>query len=139
LEYGENDALIRLKKVIAGEQTGVSKLLNWKGGGNFVYCELRKWNSKYLDDIKKAKTTKELLSIWNLMKEKAFLSYKVDVEAFDKNATTFEELDLADQKRFLTECLDKNHLYVNLSEIDDKDFGVSKGDKELNKKFYKGY
>lgn len=138
LEYEDNDALVRLKKVIAGEQTGVSKLLNWKGGGDFVYCELKDWNSKYMDEIKSAKTTKELIRIWNVMKEKAFLSYKVDVEAFDKNAATFEELSMTDQKRFLIECLDKNHLYVNLSEIDDKDYGVSKEDKELNRKFYRG-
>lgn len=32
--------------------------------------------------------------------------------------------------------LDKNQLYVNLSEIDDAQFKVSKEDKALNKKFY---
>ena len=33
--------------------------------------------------------------------------------------------------------LNKNQLYVNLSEIEDKQFNVSKEEKELNKKFYK--
>jgi len=32
--------------------------------------------------------------------------------------------------------LDKNQLYVNLSEIDDSDFGVSEKDKKLNRLFY---
>jgi adenine-specific DNA-methyltransferase len=32
--------------------------------------------------------------------------------------------------------LDKNQLYVNLSEIEDADFGVSEEDKVLNKAFY---
>jgi len=41
-----------------------------------------------------------------------------------------------DQKRFLLECLDKNHIYFNYGEIDDEDYGVSEGDKKLNKKFY---
>ena len=32
--------------------------------------------------------------------------------------------------------LDKNQLYVNLSEIEDKDFGISDGIKVLNQTFY---
>ena len=40
------------------------------------------------------------------------------------------------QKRLLAELLNKNQLYVCLSEIDDKDFKVSKEDKRLNKLFF---
>jgi len=43
---------------------------------------------------------------------------------------------LEKQKRLLAELLDKNQLYVNLSEIDDTQFKVSKEDKALNKAFY---
>jgi adenine-specific DNA-methyltransferase len=46
-------------------------------------------------------------------------------------------LSLADQKRFLLEVLDKNQLYVNLSEIEDTDYRVSEEDKRLNGMFYK--
>ncbi len=42
------------------------------------------------------------------------------------------------QKKLLAELLNKNQLYVNLSEIDDKDFNVSKEDKKLNRSFYPG-
>jgi adenine-specific DNA-methyltransferase len=45
-------------------------------------------------------------------------------------------LGLADQKRFLLEVLDKNQLYVNLSEMDDIDHRVSEQDKRLNWQFY---
>lgn len=58
------------------------------------------------------------------MKEKAFLSYKVDIKAVDKNAKDFADLSIEDQKRFLLECLDKNHLYVNHSKIDAKEVGA---------------
>ena len=136
LDYGENDSVVRLKNVINGDQSGVSKSVNWQGGGDFVYCELMKLNEKYIDEIKKVKTTKELLDIWKIMKEKAFLSYKVDVKQFDENVNEFEELDLGNQKKFLIECLDKNQLYVNLSEIDDSEYEISKEDKELDKQFY---
>ena len=43
---------------------------------------------------------------------------------------------LAKQKQLLTELLNKNQLYVNLSEIEDVDFGVSEEDKALNRAFY---
>lgn len=136
LDYGKNDSVVRLRNVINGDQTGISKDVNWNGGGSFVYCELLKWNQEFLDKARKAKSKKELMEIWKEMKEKAFLSYKVDPKAVDENAGQFDDLSLRDQKRFLTECLDKNQLYVNLSEIDDEQYGVSEDDKRLNRQFY---
>jgi adenine-specific DNA-methyltransferase len=53
------------------------------------------------------------------------LFYKVDFGQFDEHAEEFAKLSLADQKRFLLEILDRNQLYVNLSEIDDTDYQVS--------------
>ncbi|MCT7446039.1 site-specific DNA-methyltransferase [Aliarcobacter skirrowii] len=41
MDYIEDIAVERLKKVIDGEQGGISKALNWKGGGDFVYAELK--------------------------------------------------------------------------------------------------
>ena len=95
-----------------------------------------KWNENFIERIKKAISTKQLLDIWKIMKEKAFLSYKVDVKQFDENINEFEWLSLENQKNFLLECLDKNQLYVNLSEIYDTEYEISKEDKELNKQFY---
>jgi adenine-specific DNA-methyltransferase len=136
LDYKDNDSVVRLKNVINGDQTGISKLVNWQGGGSFIYCELMKFNEMYIEMIKNAETKDKLKEIWNKMKEKAFLSYKVDVKEIDKNSKDFDELTIENQKEFLIECLDKNHLYVNLSEIDDTDYRVSEEDKKLNKLFY---
>ena len=137
LDYGENSAVVRLKNVINGDQTGISKSVGWKNGGDFVYLELAKWNENFVEKIQKAKIKEELKKLWETMKEKVFLSYKVDIKTVDKNAKDFEDLSIEDQKRFLLECLDKNHLYVNYSEIDDEEYGVSKEDKKINKEFYK--
>jgi len=30
-----------MKKVIAGEQGGISKSVDWQGGGSFIYAELK--------------------------------------------------------------------------------------------------
>ena len=40
-------------------------------------------------------------------------------------------------QQYLVEIIDKNQLYVNFSEIEDKTFAVSKEDKALNYSFYK--
>jgi len=136
LDYGENSAVVRLKNVINGDPTGISKAVGWQGGGDFVYLELMKWNENFVEKIQSTKTKEELKNLWETMKEKAFLSYKVDIKTIDEHAKDFDDLSIEDQKRFLLECLDKNHLYVNYSEIDDEEYGVSEEDKKLNREFY---
>lgn len=150
LDYGKNDALVRLKNVIGrietkqGElmpscifdKTGISKSVNWQGGGSFIYCELAKYNQTYADQILEADSKEKLIEVWQLMKEKAFLSYQFDKQSFDERIEAFKTLSLDDQKKFLLEVLDKNQLYVNYSEIADETFGISKEDKRLNDMFY---
>ena len=136
LDYGKNDTVVRLKNIINGDQSGISRGANWKGGGDFVSIELSKWNEEWIEKIEKAKTCKELSKIWEEMKKTAFLSYKVESKIIDTNAKEFANLSINNQKKFLIECLDKNQLYVNFSEIEDKEYGVSSDDKKLNKEFY---
>ncbi len=104
----------------------------------FIYCELMKYNEEAIDKIQGAKDTKTLLKIWKEMCDKYFLNYDVDIKKFNDNRKEFENLTLKQQKKELVKMLNKNQLYVNLSEIEDSQFKVSKKDKELNKKFYNG-
>ena len=127
----------RLQKVIDGEQSGVSKRNNWQGGGSFVYCELSKANQNFVEQIEAATTKEKLATIWQQMQQTGFLSYKIKAKDIDENAEAFEALCLDDQKRFLIECLDKNLLYVPLSDIDNADYNVSKEDQRLTREFYK--
>ncbi len=138
IDYGKDNAIERLKNVIKGDDTGISTFedVTWNGGGSFIYCELMQYNEVYINLIQKAKTTKDLLAIWGEMQEKAFISYKVDSKTINANISEFEDLSLDEQKRFLIETLDKNQLYLNYSEIDDEDYGVTDTDKKLNRQFY---
>jgi adenine-specific DNA-methyltransferase len=138
MDYGENDSVIRLQNVIKGDQSGISNAVNWKEGGEFIYCELMKYNEEAVENIEKAKDTKDLVKIWNEMCEKYFLNYDVEIKRFNESKDNFEKLNIHEQKRLLLEMLNKNQLYVNLSEIEDSQFKVTKEDKELNKKFYGG-
>ena len=134
--YIEDTACRRLTKVIEGEQGGISKSVNWQGGGSFVYCELAKANQQFADAIERASSTDELMIIWQQMQETGFLSWKVNPKEIDANAGDFTALAIEDQRRFLIECLDKNLLYVPYSEIDNAEFGISENDKKINNQFY---
>ncbi len=136
MDYLETVTIPRLKKVIAGEQGGISQDISWQGGGDFVTCELMQWNERYAQRIQAAASTREMLDLWQEMQAQAFLSYKVNVDAVNEHARDFTDLTLDEQKRFLLETLDHNALYVNLSEIDDADYAVSEEDKCLNAQFY---
>ena len=107
-----------------------------EGKGSFVYAELSKLNENFVERIEEAKKTKDLENIWWDMREKAFLSYRIDPKSIDIQAREFQDLSLEDQKRFLFEVLDKNMLYIPYSEISDKSFDVSDEDKKLNTQFY---
>jgi adenine-specific DNA-methyltransferase len=139
LDYGENDTVIRLENVINGDETGVSKALNWKGGGSFVYAEIIQWNEKYAQKINDSKTSKDIEKIYKDMQKEAFFRYDISLEKFkeEKTQKAFTELSIADQKQVLIDCLDTNHLYVNFNDIEDSVYKVDKKDVELNKKFYK--
>lgn len=137
LDYGENDCVVRLKNVINGEQSGASKGIGWQGGGSFVYCELAKANQQYIDEIELAGSKDALNDIWNRMQATGYLNYKINISVVDENAITFQALSIDDQKRFLIECLDKNMLYIPLSDMDSNEYSLSDEDKRLTKEFYK--
>ncbi|MGU8032330.1 DNA methyltransferase [Streptococcus suis] len=134
MDYIETVSVERLKKVIAGEQGGISKDVNWSGGGSFVYAELKNDAQDFKNAIFEATTTEELLELFELAKKSSFLSYRIDPKKLKKNE--FEKFSLAEQKQILSEIIDNNNLYVNYSDIDDSDFQISAEDKKLNHAFY---
>lgn len=136
LDYDENDMVVRLKNVIAGDPTGISKAVNWQGGGSFVYCELAKANQNFVDEIQTAATLEEIKDIYSRIIETGFISSKVNPKDIDANAEDFYALSIDDQKRFLMELLDKNLLYVNYCDIDDEEYGISDKDKAFTRNFY---
>ena len=134
MDYIETVSVERLKKVIAGEQGGISKDVNWSGGGSFVYAELKNDAQDFKNAIFEAATTEELLELFELAKKSSFLSYRIDPKKLKKNE--FEQLSLAEQKQILSEIIDNNNLYVNYADMDDSDYGISAEDKKLNHAFY---
>ena len=134
MDYIETVSVERLKKVIEGEQGGISKDVNWQGGGSFVYAELKNDAQDFKNAILNAQTTEEMLKLFEQAKKSSFLSYRIDPKKL--KVKEFEGLSFAEQKELLTEIIDNNNLYVNFSDIDDTDYAISNADKELNRQFY---
>ena len=141
MDYTQNIPVERLKKVIAGEQNGISQSVNWQSGGDFIYCELMPYNQAFMDKIQAAQSSEALVGLWRDIAENSFLNWYVNAEIPEDAVRDFIEIGkgengLEKQKKLLIELLDKNQLYVNLSEIEDEDFSVSAEDKVLNRAFY---
>ncbi|SEF73486.1 DNA methyltransferase [Sphingobacterium lactis] len=136
LDYGENDSFNRLVNTINGEKSGISKAVNWKGGGSFVYFELKKYNETFIEQIQAAEDSETLLKIWEQMKSKSFLNYNVDIKKSDQHLDEFKSLTFIDQQSHLCELLDKNQLYVNISSLSDSEFSCTEEDKKVTVDFY---
>lgn len=136
MDYIETVAVERLKKVIDGEQGGISKSVNWQGGGSFIYLELKKYNQIFIEQIEEAKDSESLLKIWEEMKTKSFLHYNIDIKKQEQYLEDFKALHLKEQKQHLCELLNKNQLYVNLSSLNDENFECTPEEKKVTKDFY---
>ena len=165
MEYIESITKERLKKVVSGEQGGISKAVDWQGGGGFIYCELMPLNAVYKEkllslrgeaqafhnqkvdssvdchDFTNAKSRndkeveKELEKIYNDLESKAFVDYRVDIQAMLKDKE-FHALSVDEKLKVLYAILDSNMDYVLYDDIDDSECGVSEELKELNRIFY---
>ena len=126
MDYIENVTVKRTEKVIEKHDEG-----------DFIYCELKAYNETYMERIQSAESTKQLLEIWREMPRKSILNWYINPKAPEQAEEEFIKIDDLDkQKQELMKQLNKNQLYVNLSEIADETYGVSESDKQLNADFH---
>jgi adenine-specific DNA-methyltransferase len=114
----------------------IRKVIEKNGGGGFVYLELKKHNEYFIEKIRDAKSSDELLAVWEEMKKVSFLNYNIDIKDQDKAIEELKTHSLEVQKQKLVSILDKNQLYVSVSNIDDAQYGVTDQEKEFTKAFY---
>jgi len=136
MDYINEVTIPRLKRVIEGDKSGISEVVDWQGGGSFVYCELLENSKELIDEIQNA-TDATITDI----KEKIYRDERIvpyitrdELEAVD---VEFEKLTLEEKKMALCALVDKNKLYVNLSDIDDKEYNISDKDRKFTESFYK--
>ncbi len=134
MDYIETITKERLKKVIEGEQGGISKKCGFKGGGSFVYAELKEVNLEVKKQILNAKSKSECLKIFNDLNERFLKRADCKIEKIDSEE--FQNLDLNEQKRIYCALLDSNEDYLNLGDIDEDAWGIDGITKKYNEIFY---
>lgn len=132
MDYINTISVPRLKKVIEGEQGGISKEVTWKGGGSFIYSELFEKNTGFIKEILNAETTEDLKKTYANMIFTSDLDFRADLSKIKWT------MPFKDNQKLLINIIDKNQLYFNYSEIDDSEVRKYLTDEEVafNKNFY---
>lgn len=132
-----NLAVKRLKETIQGESTGVSRDVNWNGGGSFVYCELKENGQELVNYVLDANENSIDEIKEKIINDDRIISYitKNEIKKADKE---FNNLSLEEKKKALITLIDKNKLYINYSDIDDMNYKVTEDEKSFTKSFYEG-
>ncbi|MEJ8624369.1 site-specific DNA-methyltransferase [Helicobacter pylori] len=134
MDYIETITKERLKKVIEGEQGGISKKCGFKGGGSFVYAELKEVNLEIKKQILNANSASECLKIFETLSER-FLK-RTDCKIDEIDSEEFHNLDLNEQKRIYCALFDSNEDYLNLGDMDEDAWGIDETTKKYNEIFY---
>ncbi|WRB41640.1 site-specific DNA-methyltransferase [Helicobacter pylori] len=134
MDYIETITKERLKKVIEGEQGGISKKCGFKGGGSFVYAELKEVNLEVKKQILNANSKSECLKIFKTLNER-FLK-RADCKIDEIHSEEFQNLDLNEQKRIYCKLFDSNEDYLNLGDIDEDTWEIDDSTKKYNEIFY---
>lgn len=140
MEYGDNSSWARLQNVVNGDKTGISKAINWQGGGSFIYTELFPKNMGYLQDILDSKDLIDLKGVYNRMVNGTDEISKADIDfRADLSKISFYD-NYDDVKKVLIKILEKNNLYYIFDELDDSNVRelIDDTDYEFNKSFYGG-
>ncbi|MCH4600023.1 site-specific DNA-methyltransferase [Helicobacter pylori] len=134
MDYIETITKERLKKVIEGEQGGISKKYGFKGGGSFVYAELKEVNLGIKKQILNAKSASECLKIFKTLNERVLK--RADNKMDEIHSEEFQKLDLNEQKKICCDSLDSNEDYLNLGDIDEDAWEIDGITKKYNEIFY---
>ena len=137
MDYIETITVPRLQKVIKGEQGGISKDVNWQGGGSFVYCELKELNATLMSALQEASSSEEVQHILYKAIDEGRLIPSVMPKDLRAYKDEFAKLPIDQQKHLVMELLDKNKLYVNLCDMDDEDMGITDQEKAFTRSFYR--
>lgn len=123
----------RMLNVINGEQGGISEVLKWQGGGSFVSFELAKDSQKMIDLILES-SGEDLIAIYTTINKNPYVTYRVDLN--NLNFEEFERLNDIDKRKILIKIVEKNQLYVSMTDLEDQGFKINEIDKNFSLQFY---
>ena len=89
-----------------------------------------------MNDLQNATTAQEVQQILDQATERGLLRPSVLPEQLSTSTEDFAALSLDEQKQAVAELIDKNRLYVNASDVEDTDLGLSANDVAFTQSFY---
>lgn len=136
MDYISTVTVPRLVKVIEGEQGGISKAQNWQGGGSFVYAELAEQGEALMGALEHAQSSQGVEAVLRDATDRGLLRPSVLPDSLSQSRDDFKELSLKEQRQVVAELIDKNRLYINASDVEDSELGLTKADVRFTKSFY---
>ncbi|MGK7653820.1 DNA methyltransferase [Roseovarius sp. B08] len=135
MDYVRDLTVERLKRVVAGEQGGVSKVVKWPdtGGGSFIYTEIASEGQDFVSRVDAANED-ELDGLRDELTEAPFLRHDIDPDGL--RSSDWAEHSPTMKRRTLREAVAADHLYVNVGDMDDEMHGLSERDRKLTRAFY---
>uniref|UniRef100_UPI00404A6387 site-specific DNA-methyltransferase n=1 Tax=Flavobacterium sp. TaxID=239 RepID=UPI00404A6387 len=126
-DYQENDCLQRLQYVLDGEQSGISKQYNWKGGKSFISAKIKSHNSNIIKHLSIIKSKKDL----------EILIFEINNYSPENHFSLItEEIPFDVLKEALINWLDENPIYGTLSDLAYEWIQNSPHEIEMSNKFY---
>lgn len=126
MDYAETETLARNIAVM-------------KAVGNpapIVFCELAKCNAVFAEEIARAADDAALTALlWKIL-DTGYASHRVWTADVKEYGPEFAALPMEEKRKVLFDLLDANMLYVNRSDADDAESGLSDADKAFTRSFY---
>lgn len=132
MDYIESITLKRLKRVIEGEQGGISKKYSWSGGGSYIYTTIASMDN-ILHELSSSNDLRNLIKIYKDISDKSLIDYRVNEDLLEDN---LEDMDIDVLRKIIYEILDVNQLYINFFEIEDRKYSFSPETVAFNNSFY---
>lgn len=133
-------AIERMDLVLNGDKSGISNDSDvmWDGGGSFIESKLKELGNEWIANIGNSISHSDFNSIYQDLINNPFVTYRVEFIKMKNMSKDFEDLSLNDKREFLFKIIEKNHLYVNYTDSQDKKLEISDSDIAFSKSFYEG-
>ena len=136
MDYIKDVTVERMKKVIEGEQWGISKNVEWKGSGDFIYAELLESDFKKVKSlIKNSTSIDDLIKIVEENFDKWYFQYIDSKEDLLKKIKDTKKINES-IKMLIEEHMDHNLDYEKVNDLEKFKWTLSDVDYNFNKDFY---
>ncbi|WP_230279816.1 site-specific DNA-methyltransferase [Croceicoccus sp. Ery15] len=117
--YAGTITLERMKKVVAGDNVGISKRTGWKGGGSFVFCRLADWRDRVAEQ-----------GLARRARDLGWLLHDGQGGLWDWAA--FDTLPVAQRRAALSLALAANAMPVDFAFADDTELALPPAERAIN-------